>query len=108
MLGLFGLAIQIGLLWFFITYFMRATDPQASGRSAIIVIAIVGAANLLMAFTIRLWIGGFTTIISLVVLYFAVAWICETNRRTTLWIIGSYVVASIVIEIGIRLAFTPI
>jgi len=103
-----GIAIQVGVLWFLINYFTGETDPDAGLRKTLFVVAIVVAANLVLTFAVRPMIGGFSSLISLIVLYSAVGWVCETTRRESLWITGGYLVALGLIELVIGLLVTPV
>ena len=92
-----NIILQASLLWLFITYFTRATNNRETQRQAIIVTLIMVMANLLVGFLLRPLIGGFSSLVSVVILYFVVSFICQTPRRTTLWITGAYFVAALLI-----------
>ena len=106
-----GLALQIGLLWFFINFFTKETDAQAGMRSALIVLGCIIGARIVLFFLsmMDVPIPWFLAIpIELAVLYYAVSWACGHPAKTTLKICGAYLVTAILINLGIGLLMTPV
>ncbi|MCP5535184.1 MAG: hypothetical protein H7A51_02995 [Akkermansiaceae bacterium] len=87
--------ISAGVLWFLISYFTRG--DEGGERKAITICMIVMTCNLVMSFTLRPLIGGFTLLVSLAVLFFSIEWICDTSRRNTWWITVCYLVIMLLI-----------
>ena len=98
--------ISAGVLWFLISYFTKGTE--GGERKAMTICLIVMACNMVMSFTLRPIIGGFTLLITLAVLFFSIEWICDTSRRNTWWIMGCYLVIMLLIGLVSTLLNVPV
>ncbi len=103
---MYGIVISSGVLWFLISYFTRGTEGGA--KKAFGIILIVMMCNFVLAFTLTPIIGGFSSLISIAVLYFSVEWICDTSRRNTLWITGCYFVIMLIIGVVSAILSVPV
>ena len=105
-----GLALQFGLLWFFIVFFTKETDTQVGMRSALIVVAAMIATNVALALlgTVVPFLDYFRLPIQVAVLYYAVSLVCGHPTRTTLKICGAYLLTTILINIATAILMTPV
>jgi hypothetical protein len=94
-----NLFLQVGVLWFLITFYSRSTNSSSTLRETWIV--IIGM--IIVGFFSRLLLGGllgpFTGILSLIALYFLVEKICDLSRKSTIKICVFYVVIMILFGI---------
>ena len=90
-----GILINLGVLWFLITFFTGSTNSDQSLRETIIVIFGVGIVQMVCGLALP---GGFELLsipVSLGALYFLVGWSCETDRRTTIKICAWYMLVAL-------------
>lgn len=105
---MFGLFLQVGILWFLITLYSGSTNSSSSLRETWIVLigmAIVGIVSRLLLQDI---LGVFTGIISIVALYFLVDKVCGLARKNTIKICVWYFLISFFVSIVGRILATPV
>ena len=106
---IFGLFIQVGILWFLITLYSNSTNSSTSLRETWIVILGVAIVGILS----RLLLGGILSplllgILPLVALYFLVDKVCGLSQRNTIKICAWYLLISILINIMNYILTTPV
>ncbi len=107
-MGIIGIFLQVGILWFLITYFTRQTNASASLPEAWIVIIgtlIVGMPTRVLLGSL---LGPFTAVIEILALYFLIQKVCGTPRGTSMKICGWYLGVSLLISIGFRVLAVPV
>jgi len=95
MFGILGFIITCSILWFLITYFIRGTEN--THQKAIAITLIVTVCDFVMSLTLRHMIGGFTSLISLLILFCAIEWICDIPRKKSLMITGCHFLIVLII-----------
>lgn len=93
-MNVIGLFLQVGILWFLITFFTRSTNSSQSLNETWIV--VIGM--LIVSVLSRLLLGGilgpFTAVINIAALYLLVDKVCGTNRKVTIRICACYLAVS--------------
>jgi hypothetical protein len=107
-MNIFGIFLQVGILWFLITLFTRQTKASVSLQETWIVIAGAMFIGLLTRLFLSGILGPFTLIIDILVLYVLVDKVCGTARKTTMKICGWYLGISFLISISVSLLSRPV
>ena len=107
-MSIINIFLQVGVLWFLITFYSRSTNSSSTLRETWIV--VIGM--LIVGLFSRLLLGGilgpFTGILSLIALYFLVDKICGLSRKITIKICVFYVVIMILFGIVGRILAMPV
>ena len=107
-MSIVNLFLQIGVLWFLITFYSRSTNSSSTLRETWIV--VIGM--LIVGLFSRLLLGGilgpFTGIPSLIALYILVDKVCGLSRKVTIKICVIYVVIMVLFGIIGRILATPV
>ena len=98
--------ITSSILWFLITYFIRGTEN--THQKAITITLIVTVCDFVMSLTLRHMIGGFTSIVSLLILFGSIEWICDVPRKKALMITGCYFLIVLIIGLFSALLFVQV
>ncbi len=114
-MGIFGLFLQVGILWFLITLFTGSTDANQSLRETWIVIIGMLIVSLLIRFLLAvlfpesLLAGIAALMLSIVALYVLVDKVCGASKKATTricaWYFGIGFLFSL-IDIGFRILST--
>lgn len=83
-MGLFGLFLQVGILWFLITLFTGSTNSDQSLRETWIVVIGMLIVGLLTRFLLPGVLGFASVLINVVALYVLVDKVCGASRKATI------------------------
>lgn len=107
-MGLFGLFLQVGILWFLITFYSRSTNSKSTLRETWIVVLGMLSIGFIARLTLSSVLGGFVEIIPIIALYFLVDKVCELSRSATIKICVCYIVISVLIGIATYVLSIPV
>ena len=96
---LFGIFLQVGILWFLITFFTRSTNSRTSLNETWIVIFGMMIVGLLSRYFLNALLGPFVFFVNVAALYFLVDKVCGASRSATIRICVWYFVISILISV---------
>lgn len=92
--------IELGLLWWLITYFTGSLDAGESYREAWIVIFGVMLVSLVANAALGEAGGIFALPLKVLALYYLIGWACDTDRKTTRRICGWYLLGSLAVRLA--------
>ncbi len=106
--AMFGIFIQVGVLWFLITLYSRSSSSSTALRETWIVVIGMLAVSLLCRFFLSNLLGPFVGLPSLIALYFLVDKVCGLSRAVTIKICVIYVAVMIFIGLVFGLLTMPV
>ena len=102
-----NILLQVGVLWFLITFYSRATKSSSTLRETWIVVIGVFIVGVISRFLLGWILGSFTGIISLIALYFLVDKVCGLSRKITIKICVFYTIIMVILGVIWKILTLP-
>ncbi|BDS07451.1 hypothetical protein NT6N_24910 [Oceaniferula spumae] len=107
-MGIFGILVQVGILWFLITFYSRSTNSSATLSETWIVVLSMLAIGFVARLLLSGILGPFVGILPIIALYFLIDKVCGLPQRATIKICVYYVLIVILIGVANAILMIPV